>query len=100
GRGRRERTGSLRPRLARREPRSENDRDRALHCRSLQPERGSSASQLDDADLVSVGNGAVPTSSQPPSGSANASADRFLRLASAAAARAADLPNGSPSTTT
>src|SRR5207245_4557421 len=37
----------------------------------------SSASQLDDADLVSVGNGALPTSSQPPSGSANASADRF-----------------------
>src|SRR2546428_9956429 len=31
-------------------------------------------------------------SSQPPSGSANASADRFVRLASAAAARAADLP--------
>ena len=108
GRGRRKRTGRLRARRACREASSKDDCDRALHCRSIPlsgvfiaPARNRrSASQLDDADLVSVRNGAVPMSSQPPSGSANASAESLFRLASAAATRAADLPTGSPSTTT
>ena len=53
-----------------------------------------------DADLTGVEKGAVPVSSHPPSSSANASADRFLRLACAATARAADRSSGLPSVTT
>ena len=40
GRGRRKRTGRLRARRACREASSKDDRDRALHCRSIPPARG------------------------------------------------------------